>query len=490
MRVAGLMEKLDRYLPLLEVALDGATLAPDLLGASGPRTYLVLALNNQELRAVGGFISGVGELRVEHGELVSQQFSDSYSVDNLNVPHETTPLDFRQTLSGELWFFRDTNWDADFPTSAQRALDVYARDRGIQADGVITLDLVALELLLDALGPTAVEGIEGPVTGANVLRVIQTQWANPSTGPSLEGSGSHEWWEHRKDFIGQIATAALDQLTTGQDVPVEKLVRALKEALDKKHVLVYLADPNAASLFHERNWGGAMPEASAPSDFLMVVDTNVGFNKVDPNVERAILYEVDLSIRDAPKARLTLTYRHLTARPVGACIQETRYNDSYEDMMERCYWDYVRIYTGAGSRLLAAPELPLPAGSVLALNGDTTQPPVIKPALSPGGHPVWGEFFDLAPMDKRRLVFEYMLPVRVLDSSTDGAVRYRLRVQKQPGTVAVPLLVEITLPPGAELVDTVPAIQLLPKMSSLELTTDLRLDREFEIVFREGKTGP
>ncbi|MGD8627255.1 MAG: hypothetical protein PVJ34_22155, partial [Anaerolineae bacterium] len=47
--VAGLLARLDRYLPLLQDVVDAGLLAPKLLGADGPRTYLVLAQNNHEL---------------------------------------------------------------------------------------------------------------------------------------------------------------------------------------------------------------------------------------------------------------------------------------------------------------------------------------------------------------------------------------------------------------------------------------------------------
>ena len=45
------MKRLDDYMPLLDVALVGAQAAPALLGADGPRTYLLLAQNSDELRA-------------------------------------------------------------------------------------------------------------------------------------------------------------------------------------------------------------------------------------------------------------------------------------------------------------------------------------------------------------------------------------------------------------------------------------------------------
>jgi hypothetical protein len=40
--------------------LDGALSAPDLLGWSQPRTYLILAQNDDELRPTGGFITAIG----------------------------------------------------------------------------------------------------------------------------------------------------------------------------------------------------------------------------------------------------------------------------------------------------------------------------------------------------------------------------------------------------------------------------------------------
>ena len=218
-QVVGLLERLDRILPWFETGVDGALLAPDLLGVDGPRTYLVLAQNNQELRATGGFISGVGELHIEGGRIASLQFDDSYAVDNFGVPHEVAPADFQATLGGQLWLFRDTNWDPDFPTSARRALEVYANDRGVQADGVVTLDLTALQGLVDATGPIQVEGIEEIVTGANVLQVIQAAWGEPA------GGSGQEWWLHRKDFMGEIASAAMNRLMAGEGLEPVRLAR-------------------------------------------------------------------------------------------------------------------------------------------------------------------------------------------------------------------------------------------------------------------------
>jgi hypothetical protein len=483
-RVAGLLARLDRYLPGLEAAVDGALLAPELLGAEGPRTYLVLAQNNHELRPTGGFISGVGELQVEKGRLLSLDFQDSYAVDNLAVPHDVPPADFQQVLWGEIWLFRDTNWDPDFPTSAARALEVYARDRGVRAQGVVALDLSALALLLQALGPVEVEGIPEPVTGDNVLQVLQAQWANPTAGPEFEAAWDREWWTHRKDFMGQVADAALDKLLAGGQVAPLALAQALVQGLEEKHILISLPDPAAARLLRARNWDGGLPEPWGLSDLLAVVDANVGFNKVDPNVSRSIRYQVDLAAGEGPRATLALTYQNHSTRHVEVCIQEARYGDAYADMMDRCYWDYVRVYGPLGSRLLAGPAAELPPGSLLARNGGAEASP-LHPTISAGNWAAWTAFFALAPGTERTLTFEVALPVGVLHTDAGGRTHYRLQVQKQPGTEATPLYLEVRLPPGAELVDASPAGLFSLRSASVMGESDLRTDRVFEFVFQE-----
>ena len=93
-------------------------------------------------------------------------------------------------------------------------------------------------------------------------------------------------------------------------------------------------------------------------DFLTVIDTNFGFNKVNAAVQSQIDYRV------APDdtgliATLTLTYTH-AARPLASgtpCVRSLDYGDSYADMTARCYWDYLRVYAPAGSEMVAAEGL-------------------------------------------------------------------------------------------------------------------------------------
>ena len=63
------------HLPALQNALRAIELAPEMLGADGPRTYLLLFTTPSESRALGGFIGSYAELTVTDGQLVARRAS-------------------------------------------------------------------------------------------------------------------------------------------------------------------------------------------------------------------------------------------------------------------------------------------------------------------------------------------------------------------------------------------------------------------------------
>ena len=178
-RLAEQLPRLDRLLPLARTGLQAAQVAPALLGADGPRTYLILAQNNHELRGTGGFISAVGTARVERGRITDLQFGDSYAVDDLSQPHPAPPAALAAQMGIDLLWLRDSNWSPDFPESAQVARALYQQDRGSATDGAVALDLEAVRLLVQALGPLQVTGIDEPITGDNVIAWMKRAWGAP-----------------------------------------------------------------------------------------------------------------------------------------------------------------------------------------------------------------------------------------------------------------------------------------------------------------------
>lgn len=435
----GLVARLDRYLPLLEQGLRAALLAPGVLGADEPRTFLVLVQNEDELRPTGGFISGVAQVTVEDGQVLDLQFEDSYAVDDFSHPYPEPPAPLREFMLIDLWVFRDSNWSPDFPTSARAAIELYTISRDVSLDGVVALDQETIRLLVEALGPLQVESSAEPVTGRNVIRLAREAW-EPGEGAFAE------WWEHRKDFMGAVLDAAVLRLEQGLDrSSLLRLARALVQALQQRHLQLYLADREGASLIAELGWDGALTRPAG--DSLMVVDANLGFNKANAAVEESLDYTVDLRNLSRPRATLIVSHTHLMDSGERPCRQQPRYDATYEQMIERCYWDYLRVYVPSGSQLVGGTPHAVSGAELLS---GRASPAEVWVGPEEAGHQVFATFLLLRPAERLETGLEYLLPESVIQVR-DGGLVYTLLVHKQPGTRAIPLRVRVLLPAGAVL---------------------------------------
>jgi hypothetical protein len=426
-RIASQLERLDRYLPLLQTGSALARLAPPLLGADGPQTYLLLAQNSDELRPTGGFISGVGLLPIDRGQLGEIDFEDSYSVYNPNVDHPLAPPDLEQTMGAQILLFRDANWSADFPTSSQVAQALYQLDTGAATDGVIAFDLEATRRLVAALQPLTLPGYQQPLNGDNVLTAMREVWAEPlTTDNTVQEASATDWWLHRKDFMGDLAAAARSRLETGQ-IDFGALAQAIYSSLQEKHILVTVNNPATAALLTEAGWSGAIDPGA--DDFLLVVDSNVGWNKVNGIVQRTTRYTLTPRADGSAWVDLELVYQHQGEASSEPCVHEARYGDTYEEMARRCYFNYIRVLAPAGAQLRSA---------------EGFEPAEVS--VRPGEHGAtqFAGNLVLPPGNTARVRLSYELPIGLLDGDV-----YNLRVQKQPGIPAWPVRVLLVDPTGA-----------------------------------------
>jgi Protein of unknown function (DUF4012) len=423
-RLAGLTGRLDRVLSLERSGLQAAQAAPALLGANGPRTYLILAQNNHELRGTGGFISAIGFIRLDGGRIADLKLADSYAVDNFEQPHPQPPPALSEQMGTQILLLRDSNWSPDFPTTAQVARALFEQDQGVGTNGALALDLEATRLMVGALGPLSLAGVAEPITAENAIATMKQAWQAPSTGQESlqtgDPGGSREWWLKRKDFMAELMTAALGKLQSGADLDPAALARALLAMLEERHLQIALDDPTLSDLLAERGWDGALQPRQG-NDFLAVVDSNVGFNKANAAVQQELAYGVGGG-SNGIEATLTLTYTHTApALPASEpCDRTPRYGSSYDDLIQRCFWDYLRVYVPAGSVMLAAD----------GLRRATAAPGEQNTTVLAGD-------FVLRPSEQHTVTLRYRLPFAA------GNAPYRLDVRKQAGTLAPGLSVAV-----------------------------------------------
>jgi hypothetical protein len=469
-----LQEDLD---PLLKLADDGLSLAsalPGVLGAGkdGPKTYLLLAQNEDELRPTGGFITTVGNLVLYSGQVISLKFEP---VDNgqedWNKPYPAAPWQFQEYMNSRVLLLRDASWFSDYPTSAMWAEYLYAYTHNHSVDGVIAFDQQFLVMLLGALGPLNVDGAPHPLTEANVVEYMRQAKKPPSEDAYLT-----DWY--RKEFISKIGDAMLEKLGSGgQDW--YGVARVLIQALDERHLLLQFDDPVMNALAAGHGWDGAVHPSA--EDYLLVTDTNIGFNKTNAVVDISLTYDVDLTEIDKPQGSLTVMHKNNANKDVP-CIQwdsGTIKGDEWYPI-DRCYWDYLRVYKQEGGSLLSATPHAIPGEWMLLGNPVPARVDDLDEELV--GAQGYGTLLVVPGGEALTTSFQFALPAEVL--SRDPAsqfMTYRLRVQKQPGTLAHPLTIRIHLPSHASLVSS--SLETVVQDHSLLIQTDLLTDVSLEVVF-------
>jgi len=422
---------LARWAPHAEAsawALDLIGLLPSLLG-EGERLYLVLLQNSDELRATGGFISGVVTLHFQDARLVSLDYANSYDIAPGGEPHPSPPLPLQEIMQADILVFRDANWSPDFPTSAAVLASLYRLDTGQTVDGIVALDTAGVQALMAALGPLTVPDYGVTVSAENVVETAIAFWETPLDAPSIleRQTDFGAWLAHRKDFSGALMRAMRARLGDLRPQEALDLLVAAHEAVAGKHLLAWAADGEAQQGLARLGLTGQL--AQAPGDHLLVVDTNMGWNKADRAIVRTIAYEVNL--QGEPEARACVTYRHTAAATLERCEHRAQYLDSYEALTQQCYWNYVRVLAPAESQLLTL------EGVESAVETERES-----------GRISWGALVVVPPGEERTVCAAYRLPASVVRTE-GGRQVYRLTVQKQAGTVDVPLQVRVRLPQGA-----------------------------------------
>lgn len=399
---------------------------PKLLGMDSPKTYLILVQNNHELRATGGFIAAIGRLTLDRGKVVELDFVDSYAIYRRDGNYPPAPAAMQTYMNIPILVMRDANWSPDFPTTARMARALYRSDTGLDVDGIMTVDLNAVKRIFGALGELQVPGIDEPITGDNIEAQVVQLWERPAESTVQAGGDTAQelgdWWRQRKDFIPRLATAALDTIQDGR-ANIFRLTAAALQALNERSIQVWLVNPAAAAVMHAQGWDGAIRPAPG-SDFLAVVDSNLGYNKADASIQRQLDYRVDwLDGPDQPAlATLTLTYTHSVVAEDPGCDPTPRYGENYNDLIERCYFDYVRVYAPTGSKLVEVTGV---------------EPDSVEVQRGERRTQVFTGFFVLPPQEQNVVTFTYRLPATLTPET------YRLILQRQSGTQPLPVTITI-----------------------------------------------
>ncbi len=276
-QVAAAAEELGRQLSDLRMstatASRAAQLLPPMLGADGPRDYLVLVQNNAEPRALGGIVGTVLVLRADEGqvELVDQR--PGAQVGSFDEPVVELTRDERSVLGGDdlgRWM-QNVTATPDFPRSAEIAREMWRRETGRTVDGVLATDPVALAALLDDVDT----GPGGVLRGEELVSYL------------LNGVYRTQAPREQDEIFADVAERAFTALSGGDADPA-RIVDALAVAAREGRLSVWSSEPAEAELLEGTVLDGALRGVSGDRPVIGVFTQGIQMAKIAYYVDTAV----------------------------------------------------------------------------------------------------------------------------------------------------------------------------------------------------------
>lgn len=470
----SLKEKLPEINSFLAAYNDSSRMFTDILGGNGPRKYLFLFQNNQEMRATGGFIGTYAILDIFNGRVRNFYVDGIFNPDG-QLRERVVPPGPIQKISAN-WSLHDSNWFPDFPKSAEKACWFYEKTGGPTVDGVITMTPTVMQKLLGITGPIEMPEYEISIDKDNFLETVQNE---------VEVDYDKELNQPKK-ILADLTPKILDRIFNAQGFSdITRTMDTLLESLNEKHVLIYSKNFEIEKLLRNLGWSGEVLDSQ--KDYLSVINTNINGYKTDGVVDETISHEAEIqgdgSIIDTVKI-----IRHHKGG-----------NTSY-DWWNRVNADYMRIYVPEGSELVSVqgqtretnfspldyanlgykndPQLKMEEDSSRIDEESGTK------IYNDSGKTVFANWMYVSPQETAEITYKYLLPFKIkTNPKTKSADTYSIVYQKQSGSLGSRLVSKISYPESYKAIWKYPAEEL----SNLDNLPEGRLGFKMESVLKTDK---
>ncbi len=364
------------------------------------RTFMIMLQNNMELRPGGGFLGQYAILKIKDGEVISTFFEDANLLDQRINAKITPPYPFTRMMDIKKWKFRDSNFSPDFPTNVEKAKYFYRlAGRNSDFDGVIAVNAEVFNDVLELTGPITVPGYGVTFNSTDgALKLEEYVEKRYIMNPEIDT-------QNRKEIMRKMAPMMIEKLFSLGNVA--KIAELGHKELQNRNVMINFKDEYLQGLIESVFWDGRVAR-DWNSDYLMMVDANMGALKTDHYIKRDVSYDVDLTL-EKPTVTLNILYKN---------------NATYGDWRTSDYHSYLRVYVPKGSTFLESKMVSL------ANKGEDFE------------KTYFGFICHVLIGRETNAIIKYELPAGF------GIDDYRLLVQKQSGVGNIPFKIHLKTKDG------------------------------------------
>ncbi len=288
-------------------ALHGASvLLPSMLGAEGPRSYVVAMQNNAEVRSSGGIVGAVALITADQGQIRIVRNASTTDFPPLDAPLEvsdSTLALFEQQPGRHL---QNITSIPRFPEAAQLIATRWTQRFGGTVDGVVAVDAVVAQHLIEATGPVSF----GPFTADadNVLSILLSEIYSAIPDPRTQ------------DAVFAQASSALLAAALSSGDP-QALLGALSTSADEGRIRIWSAHEDEQDRLSASMLGGTLPTDDDSATWVGVLLNDTTGGKMDYYADARFTVATGVCA-GAPTTRLSVTWTNDAPEDAGTALPE------------------------------------------------------------------------------------------------------------------------------------------------------------------------
>ncbi|HCS79269.1 TPA: hypothetical protein DIV55_06055 [Patescibacteria group bacterium] len=375
-------------------------------------TYIVLFQNNSEIRPSGGFMGSFARVQFENNVLKNWEIENIHVADGQITTELIPPIPLQQAFRLGFDTLRNSNWEIDFTQAGAIINKFFLLSGEEKIDGIIAVNTGLIKKWLQVVGTIRTPDYPELVT-ADTFYDLAQRYAEQSFFP-----GSTQ----KQDYLRAVGKALWDKTQQSSIFTKIKLARLIYDQLEKKQILIWLADTNRALEISHKEWDGGLGNYEV--DYLYPVESNLGANKANCCIDRHLVQEVTLD-------------KDIQSSVAIELINENPSNTPHPpESWGGDYINYERIVIPAAAQI-----------TKVAVNDqqyvlDNNKDPIFPPNIDKDfGYSTQTQgkftsigFWTLVPAQKSiKIQLVYKLPLQ-----KNEAVNYEVVVRRQPGIYKLP----------------------------------------------------
>ncbi|WP_345752698.1 DUF4012 domain-containing protein [Microbacterium rhizophilus] len=273
-------EGVDMVAPVMSGAAETLPLLPELLGANGPRNYLMVSQNNAESVGLGGSAGSQTLLHVDNGRIEIAGQADSQKYSNNNAVDVEVPQSAIDLYSDYLVRYVNTSASRpDFPTMAQILSAWWQRDIAPdQIDGVVAIDPIVLGYMIGATGPVDLatgDTLDSKNAADMLLNGIYMRYGNYRDAPTVDA------------FFASAAVTIFEKVAAG-DFDAMKMASAISRGIEGGNVMFWSAHKELQDKIAPERVSGILPTDNEEQTAVGVYFRDESGSKIDYYMKSAV----------------------------------------------------------------------------------------------------------------------------------------------------------------------------------------------------------